>query len=515
VYNGTTMSYYAKYRPQTIEELDLAAVRDSLTSILTSGKFSHAYLFTGPKGTGKTSSARIVAKVLNCEKNISSLSEPCNECENCRRITAGSSLSCIEMDAASNRGIDDIRMLRERVGLSPAEGRYAVYIIDEVHMLTTEAFNALLKTLEEPPEHAVFILCTTDPQKIPDTVISRCTRVHFLKATPAEVAGSLEKAIKGEKLELEKGSILKIAEAVDGSFRDGMKLLEQLAQQAAGKIGLSAVLSAVGASEDYDPQKLYESLLGFDASVALSDVNKREKSGVDLSVYGKRLLELIRARLIEAVSLNNSQMQIMIELADAVDQAVVKMKSSVLPQLVFEAMVVRWCTKQFKHAEYRRELSEVKPEKIQKQIEEKQPTYRIEHKPEKKTIQSPEVVIIAKDFFQGKLEEVHEKWQVILAAVKPLNHSLEALLRSARPKSVDNGILKIEAFYKFHKEQLEQDRHRQQLEDAMGAVLGGRIRLEIVLGERTVNKAEVAAIENISGAVEDDALVRAAEEIFS
>jgi DNA polymerase III subunit gamma/tau len=406
VYNGTTMSYYARYRPQTIEELDLAAVRDSLKSILTSGKFSHAYLFTGPKGTGKTSSARIVAKVLNCEKNTSSLSEPCNECENCRRITAGSSLSCIEMDAASNRGIDDIRMLRERVGLSPAEGRYAVYIIDEVHMLTTEAFNALLKTLEEPPDHAVFILCTTDPQKIPDTVISRCTRVHFLKATPAEVAGSLEKAITGEKLELEKGSILKIAEAVDGSFRDGMKLLEQLAQQAAGKIGVAAVLSAVGASEDYDPQKLYESLLGFDASAALSDVNKREKSGVDLSVYGKRLLELIRARLIEAVSLNNSQMQIMIELADAVDQAVVKMKSSVLPQLVFEAMVVRWCTKEHKNREYRIDLPaqagniEVKPEKIQKQIEEKQPTYRIEQKPEKKPIQSPEVVIIAKDFFQ-------------------------------------------------------------------------------------------------------------------
>lgn len=494
------MSYYTKYRPQRIEELDLVSVRQSLSAILTSGKFSHAYLFTGPKGTGKTSSARILAKVLNCEKNDVKLSEPCNKCENCRRITAGSSLACIEMDAASNRGIDDIRTLKERVGLVPAEGRYTVYIIDEVHMLTTEAFNALLKTLEEPPEHAVFILCTTDPQKIPETVISRCTRVHFFKAKAAEVAGSLAKAIQGEKLDIEPAAMDKIAESVDGSFRDAMKLLEQLAQQATGTIELSAVLTAVGASQDYDPEKLGQALLVSDMEQALKELGEREASGVDLNVYGKRLLEWIRRQMIAAVTQRDNQMVLrLISLAEVVDQAVVKMKLSALPQLVFEAMAAGWCSREIQNPVSPAGRSNVKIQKEKSTIVEKQVNQAIPDEEKKQP------VVVAKDLFAGKLEEVQQRWPQILAAVKPLNHSLEALLRSARPKSVTNGVLQVEAFYKFHKEQLEQDKHRQKLEEAMGSVLGGKILLEIVLGEQQ-------AVKLIP--VEDDALVKAAEEIF-
>lgn len=483
------MSYYTKYRPQTIGDLDLVAAREALLPILKSNTFSHAYLFVGPKGTGKTSSARIVAKVLNCEKNGDKLHEPCNVCENCKRITAGSSLACIEMDAASNRGIDDIRTLRERVGLTPSEGRYTVYIIDEVHMLTTEAFNALLKTLEEPPDHAVFILCTTDPQKIPDTVVSRCTKVQFLKATVSEVVASLHKAILGEKLTVDEAAVKAIAEAVDGSFRDGMKLLEQLAQQKEGVISLDDVCSATGRSKEYDPQALFDALMSGDVNQALSLWFDRQEGGVDICLWTKRLLEYVRQQLLQSVTEKSQSMSKLVNLAETVDRAMGEMKMSSLPGLVFEVMVVKWCTQmEPKQVESKREV-----------VEEKMPT----------------VIAVSQDFFQGELEEVRNKWQAILAAVKPLNHSLEALLRSARPKQVKNGTLQIEAFYKFHKEQLEQERHRRKLEQAIASVLGAAIRLEIVLGERAgTNQAEVAQVENISGAVEDDELVKAAEEIF-
>ena len=184
------MVFYRKYRPQKIDELDNQSVRESLYSIFSKGNFPHAFLFTGPKGLGKTSTARIVAKAINCEKHkdlegIRSEKEiePCNKCEQCLSITNGNNLDIFEIDGASNRGIDEIRDLKEKIKLAPFKASKKVYIIDEVHMLTTEAFNALLKTLEEPPSHAVFILCTTEPHKVPATIVSRCLRINFTRAT--------------------------------------------------------------------------------------------------------------------------------------------------------------------------------------------------------------------------------------------------------------------------------------------------------------------------------------------
>src|SRR3989344_3080265 len=221
------MTYYLKYRSQTLDQLDLEKVRDQLQKIVSSGRVAHALLFSGPRGSGKTSAARILAKVVNCEirdtdkdKDKQSLTlrdkqsltlrdkqsltlrdrEPCNKCGSCVAITKGSSLDVIEIDAASNRGVDDIRTLRETVKLSPISARMKVYIIDEAHMLTTEASNALLKTLEEPPAHAMFILATTAPEKLLDTIRSRSTLINFYKGTVPEVIRSLKRVVKGEKL---------------------------------------------------------------------------------------------------------------------------------------------------------------------------------------------------------------------------------------------------------------------------------------------------------------------------
>src|SRR3972149_10667302 len=219
------MTFYLKYRPQKLEELDIAPVRESLKNVVSSGQIPHAFLFSGPKGTGKTSAARILAKILNCEKKGK---EPCNKCDQCLSITKGSNIDVIELDAASHRGIDDVRALRDAVKLSPARARRKVYIIDEAHMLTTEASNALLKTLEEPPSHVVFILATTNPEKLLDTIKSRTVRVSFKKATEAEIVKSLIYVLESEKKKYEKEVLELIARNVDGSLRDAKKVLEEL-----------------------------------------------------------------------------------------------------------------------------------------------------------------------------------------------------------------------------------------------------------------------------------------------
>src|SRR5258706_12597240 len=237
------MVYYRKYRTQKISDLDSIKVRETLTAVLSSKEIPHAFLFTGPKGIGKTSTARIIAKVVNClhqdrhsgkSANVGSF-EPDNLCDQCISITNGSNIDVLEIDGASNRGIDEIRDLRDKVKLAPAAAQKKVYIIDEVHMLTTEAFNALLKTIEEPPPHVMFIFCTTEPQKVPATIVSRCFHVTFSRATEKEIVHSLQRIVKGEKLDIDEKVLLEIAKLSDGGFRDATKVLEEIVMKAGGK----------------------------------------------------------------------------------------------------------------------------------------------------------------------------------------------------------------------------------------------------------------------------------------
>lgn len=218
---------YRKYRPDTFSELaGQEHIKKLFGNSLSENNFSHAYIFAGPRGTGKTTIARIVAKRLNC-LNPSGF-EPCNACEQCLAVKNGSHLDVIEMDAASNRGIDDFRAIRDKVAYKPAQGKYKVYIIDEVHMLTNEAFNAILKTLEEPPEHAVFILATTNPEKIPDTILSRCQIIPFRNVTLATIKNHLEKVSLMEGYHIEDEVLVYISKRAKGGMRDAMVLLEQI-----------------------------------------------------------------------------------------------------------------------------------------------------------------------------------------------------------------------------------------------------------------------------------------------
>ena len=226
---------YRKYRSQTFADLvGQDASSRALQGAIIGGRVAHAYLFSGSRGTGKTSAARLLAKALNCTGRPSDSAEPCNKCQSCIEMTAGSALDLIEIDAASNRGIDEIRDLREKVNLAPALGPKKVYIIDEAHMLTEPAFNALLKTLEEPPPHVVFVLCTTDAQKIPLTVIGRCQQFVFRRHSEEQIVARLSHIATTEKVQVDADAMQLIARTAQGSMRDAVGLLDQLVPLADG-----------------------------------------------------------------------------------------------------------------------------------------------------------------------------------------------------------------------------------------------------------------------------------------
>jgi DNA polymerase-3 subunit gamma/tau len=245
--------FYLTYRPKTIEDLDNSHVKDVLINILKSKHLPHAFLFTGKKGTGKTSTARILAKSVNCLNNVfagkGESIEPCNTCANCTAIESSSSADVVEMDAASNRGIDEIRSIIRESSFLPITGRYRVFIIDEAHMITNDAFNALLKTLEEPPSTVLFILATTNEEKIPKTIISRCLRVSFGKAKKTDIIQRLQKIAKKEKVPTDEKLFAFIAEHSESSFRDATKLFEELITQK--KLTLEDAKQYVGLYADH------------------------------------------------------------------------------------------------------------------------------------------------------------------------------------------------------------------------------------------------------------------------
>lgn len=290
------VALYRRWRPQDFDALvGQQAVKTALSNALTSGRIAHAYLFSGPRGTGKTSTARILAKALNCESGPTP--HPCGHCLNCERITAGTSMDVFEIDAASNRGIEEIKSLREQLAFAPVNGRYKIYIIDEVHMLTTEAFNALLKTLEEPPAHVIFILATTDPHRIPATIHSRCQRFDFRRVTVDEIAEHLALVAEKSGINADAEALRLIAIQAEGGMRDALSLLDQcgvMAQQVTVQT-VREVLGIVGR------EALRELVLGIgrqDVPQVLEQLNNLLQQGKDVKQILTELTEYLRALLL-------------------------------------------------------------------------------------------------------------------------------------------------------------------------------------------------------------------------
>lgn len=482
--------FYLKYRPQSLDELvGQESVKKILLAAFGQHKLSHAYLFVGPRGTGKTSTARILAKMVNCEKEKSM---PCNKCSTCLSITDGSNLDLVEIDAASNRGIEDIRSLREKIKLSPSNAKKRVYIIDEAHMLTTEAFNALLKTLEEPPAHALFILATTEVSKIPQTVLSRAQRLDFKLANPTELLEALQKVAKAEKIDIDEDGLKFIVKKADGSFRDGIKLLDQVSSME-GKITHELMRENLKSSQLDDLLGILQSLANKDAKKSLLDVLDQLGKGIDTKELLLSLMEQMRNLIFIKNGLGEDlvkphlieeKYQSLVKLAeqftikdlirnlDVLQNALAKLKVTVIPSLPLELAVVEICEENSKLEETTQELPSAVSEDILK---------------------------------------LKDKWTYVCETIRPYNFSLEALLRSINIKEVTEGLVLIEVPYSFHQRILEAPKNRDLLESILSDVLGRSMRISAVLGIRPQRKEDIANIEVAA----DDEIIRVAAEIFN
>jgi DNA polymerase-3 subunit gamma/tau len=294
----TSQSLYRKWRSQTFDDLvGQEPIIHTLKNALKSGNLTHAYLFAGPRGTGKTSTARLLAKTVNCSNPKDG--EPCNECQQCREITAGNSFNVIEIDAASNRGIDNIRDLREKVMMPPSTGKYKVYVLDEAHMLTPEACNALLKTLEEPPPYAIFVMATTDVHKMLPTVLSRCQRFDFKRISTRQIIERLLYVSEQEHVKLERSAAELIARAAAGGMRDALSLLDQAIAYSGEEISLAQVQAMLGVADPRAISRLITYIAELNSSNVLHLVHELSESGADLRQINSQVVEYWRALMLD------------------------------------------------------------------------------------------------------------------------------------------------------------------------------------------------------------------------
>jgi len=502
------LSLYRKYRPENFNDLiGQDQVKQTLKNALKNDRVAHAYLFAGPRGTGKTSTAKVFAKSLNCA-NPSPNFEPCGECNSCQRIEKGNSLDVIEIDAASNRGIDEIRELREKVKFYPGEGKYKVYIIDEVHMLTKGAFNALLKTLEEPPESVVFILATTEPHEVITTIMSRCQRFDFTLLTLNNLKQRLEYIADSEGYEIEKEALDILARSARGGMRDAISLLDQAISFSDGQLSAEKITRMLGRINKTDLKQFLVHLSKKQSQQALELLNKQLESGLGIERFSDELIEYCRELLlikecgidsgileysrsyleeIASAAANLSTKEIT-QIIDEFASLKEKLRSSARPRLQLEISVIKLSSREssgsglearlseieFKlnnlltnkdNSNFKKELTAKKSElgsaavddNIQKNKEEStndssdQQKAQIEEDSQSKKEIEPKTPAVKEngksDSSAGtgnlSLEQVKDNWGRVLNEIRQLDVSVQALLREGEPLAVDKKTVTV------------------------------------------------------------------------
>lgn len=484
---------YRRWRPRRFDEVvGQEHVVRTLKNALLSGRLAHAYLFCGPRGTGKTSTAKILAKALNCRERKEA--EPCNRCPSCRGIAGGTSLDVVEIDAASHRGIDEVRELRENMRFSPVEAGYRVYIIDEVHMLTTEAFNALLKTLEEPPAHVLFILATTEPHRVPLTILSRCQRFDFRPLTAAEIAGRLREVAAQSGVQMEEEALLLIARAAGGSLRDALALLDQAAAYGNMVVTAEHVHRILGTVGEEAVRAAAQALVAGRADALLSQVDALAEEGKDLRLFAAGLVACLRDLLVEQVCGGagaGGQMlprERLLRALSILNRAEQEMRWATQPRIVLEVALVEAAMVQ--EAPSLHELArrlEALEEKLNKGGGDPpgkangQPPAPVSHRAESGRGAAP----ASSD---GQLlEEVRQRWPQILDLVRARSVPVYSYLVRSRPLELRGGslVLAFSPDDEMLRNRLEEPLHRRVVEEALEAVMPGtawEVRAAVVEG---------------------------------
>ncbi|TCS95438.1 DNA polymerase III subunit gamma/tau [Hazenella coriacea] len=549
------MSYRALYRVWRSQRFsDLIGqehVTQTLMNALKEGHLSHAYLFNGPRGTGKTSAAKILAKAVNCERGPAA--EPCNECEACQRITDGRIMDVVEIDAASNRGVDEIRELRDKVKYAPTEVRYKVYIIDEVHMLTTEAFNALLKTLEEPPAHVIFILATTEPHKLPPTIISRCQRFAFRRISVERIVDRLKMICESQQVHADEKALYTVARAADGGMRDALSLLDQALAFGKDHIDESTVLAVTGAISRDVLYLMIKAMAEGDSAAALQHLDDCVMGGLEPDQLIQDLTFALRDLLLkktaprleytQAVFTDESDMNMgelfsvpkLTRMLDTLIHYQQQMKWVAHPRILLEMAMVHLCEppiesqteeasqvirqlqEQIRSLEEKVEQLHLTPrpiaEKIQKPVQETQPARSSSRK------------LLLQDRFleqlsSERLAEVKRVWSDILHRIKEEKITVHAWLMDGEPVGATNDTVLVAFKSKIHRETTEKEAHKSLIEQVMGKFLGRPMALYTLMhsdwGQVETKKApdQMPSTESEPIKKDSEEIVRKAIELF-
>lgn len=483
-------SLYRRWRPRGFHDfVGQSHVATTLINAVAGKRVAHAYLFTGPRGTGKTSIAKILAKALNCE-NLKE-AEPCDQCSSCARINEGVFLDVLEIDAASNRGIDEIRDLREKVKFAPTEGKYKIYIIDEVHMLTTEAFNALLKTLEEPPEFVVFILATTEVHKIPATILSRCQRFDFKRFTINEIKGRLAQIVNAEKLEASSEALELIAKHADGGMRDAVSLLEQALAHSRTKLEEADVRAVLGLIDQEEIDHLTAALKECDTKKALELLADVNLNGKDPWQFGRSLVEHFRELLLKALGSNQEigfTIEELIRIIETLADATLEVKRSQQSSLPLELALIK-LTNPSPVSELESRIA-----KLEALLEGKITPVRSAPLPATETpsrnipTTSPSNIKPAESknppvqATEPLINNPLKHWEVFLEVIKKKKRTLAALVQEGKPLSFEENELVVgfPPNLKFHLENVKLPNNKELLEGILKNLCGRDLKISFV-----------------------------------
>ena len=504
---------YRKYRPQDFDEVvGQEAVVRTLRNAIDREQVRQAYLFAGPRGTGKTSMARILAKALNCAADPTT--SPDGTCQACVSISAGSSLDVIEMDAASQRGIDDIREIRERVVLQPAEGRHKVYILDEAHQLTDAAWNALLKLIEEPPPHLVFVFCTTDLAKVLPTVRSRCQTFVFARPRFAELVTLLRRVCDGETIEAQNAALALIARSSHGSFRDAVSTLDQLASATTGEITAQAVLQLVGAVEEESLFRLCDAVVDRDTAGVLVQIEELAEQGQDLGRLVSDLLDHLRhLLLVQNIGSVPDSLPVTEETRDRLREQANQLPEPTVLRLIDLLAVAVEDMRQGGDPRLPLELALVKVTRPQADLQRESLAHRVELLEARHVGAAPVPVRTAEHASELRapaeqpaaaapveenggnggaeppplqLAQLQDAWQrSVVPAAQAKAIWIGPLLGEARPAALDGNVLTLEfpRTAEFHREKLEEPRNLDLVREALHEVTGRRLSIATTVAE--------------------------------